>query len=242
MMRALFAALSVSLLAGCAASSDGESSAEDLVPEDMVAHSDQATLSSARFECPPEKCDKAIPSEEPWWAIKRRPVQDHRYLAAPGAGIDDAAEVTDSDAIALSSAVTFHSETPFYVPPRVGGDADFGGHGPRTTLEVELHVFYGNEVWASVHIDAIETKSDWTRAEGTGWFHLYTAPSNIAEILSPTYFEHEYLDTNHAHDLFSFSTGSLVSLLDYVGDTKGNEAGTRTGVQVFFQPITVGLL
>ncbi len=77
---------------------------------------------------------------------------------------------------------------------------------------------------------------------GTGWFHLYTAPREITGILGPTYFEHEYLDTNHAHDLFSFSTGGLVSLLDYVGDTKGNEAGTRTGVQVFFQPITVGLL
>ncbi|CAN90841.1 MULTISPECIES: hypothetical protein [Sorangium] len=188
MMRALFASLSFSLLAGCAVTPAGEPAAEDLAPPDAVEQS------------------------------------------------------AASDAVAFSSAVTFHSETPFYVPPRVGGDADFGGHGPRTYLEVELHVFNGNEVWASVHIDAIETKSDWTRAEGTGWFHLYTAPREITGILGPTYFEHEYLDTNHAHDLFSFSTGSLVSLLDYVGDTKGNEAGTRTGVQVFFQPITVGLL
>ncbi|WP_437335984.1 hypothetical protein [Sorangium sp. So ce394] len=153
-----------------------------------------------------------------------------------------AEDEVDVAVAALSSSVTFHSETPFYIPPHVGGDADFGGHGPRVNLEVELHVFNGNEVWASVHIDAIETKSDWTRAEGTGWFHLYTASSNIAEILSPTYFEHEYTDTDHARDLYAFSPGSLVSLLDYVGDTKGNEAGSRTGVQVFFQPITVGLL
>ncbi len=192
MMRALFASLSFSLLAGCAVTPAGESAAEDLVQEDV--------------------------------------------------DIDAAEGEVDGAALALSSAVTFQAETPFYIPPRVGGDADFGGHGPRTSLEVELHVFNGNEVWASVHIDAIETKSDWTRAEGTGWFHLYTAPREITGILSPTYFEHEYLDTNHSHDLFSFSTGSLVSLLDYVGDTKGNEAGTRTGVQVFFQPITVGLL
>ncbi|XXX78195.1 hypothetical protein WMF30_05435 [Sorangium sp. So ce134] len=148
----------------------------------------------------------------------------------------------DSAVAALSSSVTFHSETPFYIPPHVGGDADFGGHGPRVNLAVELHVFNGNEVWASVHIDAIETKSDWTRAEGTGWFHLYTASGNIAEILSPTYFEHEYVDTDHARDLYAFSPGNLVSQLDYVGDTKGNEAGSRTGVQVVFQPITLGLL
>ncbi|WP_437318060.1 hypothetical protein [Sorangium sp. So ce385] len=153
-----------------------------------------------------------------------------------------AEDEVDVAVAALSSSVTFHSETPFYIPPHVGGDADFGGHGPRVNLDVELHVFNGNEVWASVHIDAIETKSDWTRAEGTGWFHLYTAPGTIAEILSPTYFEHEYTDTDHARDLYAFSPGSLVSLLDYVGDTKGNEAGSRTGVQVFFQPITVGLL
>ncbi|WP_437590868.1 hypothetical protein [Sorangium sp. So ce1000] len=155
---------------------------------------------------------------------------------------DAVAQSAASDAVAFSSAVTFQAETPFYIPPRVGGDADFGGHGPRTNLQVQLHVFNGNEVWASVYIDAVETKSDWTRAEGTGWFHLYTAPREIAQILSPTYFEHEYLDTNHAHDIFSFSTGNLVSQLDYVGDTKGNEAGSKTGVQVVFQPITLGLL
>jgi hypothetical protein len=194
MMRALFASLTVSLLAGCAVAPAGEAAEGDLV------------------------------------------------VAAPGGDIDGAEAKVGTAAAAFSSAVTFQAETPFYIPPHVDGDADFGGHGPRVNLEVELHVFNGNEVWASVHIDAIETKSDWTRAEGTGWFHLYTASRDIAEILSPTSFEHEYVDTDHANDLYSFSTGNLVSQLDYVGDTRDNEAGSRTGVQIIFQPITVGLL
>jgi hypothetical protein len=238
MMRALFVSLSVSLLAGCAASPAGESAEEDLVPENVVAQSDQATLSAALFECPPGKCDKALPSAEPWWTIERRPVLDHHYLAAPGASVDAA----DGDAVTFSSAETFRSETPFYTPPHVGGDADFGGHGPRVKLEVELHIFNGNEVWASVQIDALETKNDWTHAAGTDWVHLYTASRDIAEILGPTHFEHDYIDSDHAHDLYSFPPGNLVSLLDYVGDTRGNEAGFRTGVRVVFHPITLGLV
>ncbi|WP_437486641.1 hypothetical protein WME75_04125 [Sorangium sp. So ce1014] len=177
----------------------------------------------------------------PWRSLQDRIALGHRDLGAPG-DIDGAEAEVDGDAAAFSSAVTFHSETPFYIPPRVGGDADFGGHGPRVDLAVQLHVFNGSEVWASVHIDASETKSDWTRAEGTGWFHLYTASGSIAQILGPTYFEHESVDSDHARDFYSFSPGNLVSLLDYVGDTRGNAAGSRTGVRVVFQPITLGLL
>ncbi|XYH99282.1 hypothetical protein ACMHYB_05790 [Sorangium sp. So ce1128] len=161
--------------------------------------------------------------------------------ASSAALLDIAGAEAEGAAAAYSSTVTFHSETPFYIPPHVGGDSDFDGHGPRVYLITGLHLFNGNEIWASVHIDAVETKSDWTHAKGTGWFHLYTAPREVTAFLGPAYFEHEYVDTDHAGDLFSFSTGNLVSQLDYVGDTRGNEAGSRTGVRVVFQPITLGL-
>jgi hypothetical protein len=38
-------------------------------------------------------------------------------------------------------------------------------------------------------------------------------------------------------DVYSFPPPNMVSRLEYVGDTKGSEAGSRTGCQVFFHPI-----
>jgi hypothetical protein len=103
MMRALFVSLSASLLAGCVVSSAGESAAEDLVPEDVVAQSEQATRSAAQFECPGENCDKALPSAEPWWIIKRRTLQaPHDVTSADAAG-----ETAGADA-AEESEDTFH--------------------------------------------------------------------------------------------------------------------------------------
>jgi hypothetical protein len=79
-------------------SSAGESAAEDLVPEDVVAQSEQATRSAAQFECPGENCDKALPSAEPWWIIKRRTLQAPHDVTSPRAGADAAGETASADA------------------------------------------------------------------------------------------------------------------------------------------------
>ncbi|WP_437677735.1 hypothetical protein [Sorangium sp. So ce131] len=129
--------------------------------------------------------------------------------------------------------------TDFFVPPHVGGDAEYNGHGPSVGLQVELSVFNDNELWAAVTMDALETRSDWTRATGTAWYRLHTANGTIVDVSSPTAFVHTYTDTDHAHDIFSFAPGSLVQKLDYVGDTRGNDAGRKTGVRVYFNPITI---
>ncbi|WP_437274626.1 hypothetical protein WME90_25590 [Sorangium sp. So ce375] len=149
----------------------------------------------------------------------------------------------DRDSIAsdasLSTLTLVGLSTGFYVPPRVGGDAEYNGHGPSVSLQVGLSVFNGNELWAAVSMDALETKSDWTRAAGTAWYRLHVASSPIVDVVSPNDFSHAYTDTDHAHDIFSFAPESLVNKLDYVGDTKGNDAGTKTGVRVYFNPITI---
>lgn len=142
---------------------------------------------------------------------------------------------------ALSSATIPAMVTSFYIPPWVGGDQEYKGHGPFMSSQIQLYVFNGNELWASVYLDAIETKSDWTEAEGTAWFMLYKAPKNIAAINSVTFFQHQFTDTDHAHDIFSFAPSNLVQKLDYVGDTYGNEAGSKTGVKVYFNPISLTL-
>ncbi|WP_437731457.1 hypothetical protein [Sorangium sp. So ce1335] len=158
------------------------------------------------------------------------------------AAFDDGAELSTADAggDALLSPITLVGlSTPFYVPPRVGGDAEYDGHGPSVSLQVELSVFNGNELWAAVYMDALETKSNWTHAEGTAWYRLHVASRPIVDVDGPISFSHTYTDTDHAHDIFTFAPENLVNKLDYVGDTRGNEAGTKTGVRVFFNPITI---
>jgi hypothetical protein len=88
-------------------------------------------------------------------------------------------------------------------------------------------------------MDAIETKSDWTHAQGTLTWPLYTSNQKITSILGPTTFQHQYVDNDHGVDKFSFGQGNLVKSLSYVGDVYGNDAGIVTGVQVVLNPITL---
>jgi hypothetical protein len=62
---------------------------------------------------------------------------------------------------------------------------------------------------------AKETQADWTEAEGTA----------------------EYLVYRHVDDELTLGANDLVARFVCTGDTEGNEAGTRTGVVVHFNPI-----
>ena len=73
----------------------------------------------------------------------------------------------------------------------------------------------------------------------------------VSQILSPTAHEIRYVDrNNHVDDLInshetrfqqSFGGTSLVQAYEAVGDTDGDEAGTRSGVTVHFNPVRVRL-
>jgi hypothetical protein len=129
---------------------------------------------------------------------------------------------------------------PFHVPPHVDGDREFSGNGPEMTVKIELHVMDGDQVHATVDIDAVETGWDWTRASGSATFLLHQARDAIVSIDSAAGFEHLYRDTDHARDVFDFAEGSsLVKTLTCVGDTMGREAGSRTGCSAELHPITV---
>jgi hypothetical protein len=55
-----------------------------------------------------------------------------------------------------------------------------------------------------------------------------------------TFDELRYVDTDHSDDAFTGQfSGSFVQSWDAVGDTKGNEVGTKTGVSAFTHDITV---
>ena len=110
-------------------------------------------------------------------------------------------------------------------------------HGPTTYVRVEFRIRNSTELWAEVYMRARETKKDWTTAEGTTSFKVYDSPGRIIEVLSSSVQDHRYTDTNHEMDVFSFPPSNMMSRVEYVGDTKGDEAGKRTGCQIFFHPV-----
>jgi hypothetical protein len=131
--------------------------------------------------------------------------------------------------------------TPFFVPPRVGGDREFKGHGPRVQVSATLSVRNANELWATVSMHAKETMRDWTEAEGSAEYPVFRDAqlTRINRILSDTHSFHSYTDTNHATDFLELPAGELVRQFECIGDTIGTEAGTRTGVRVHFNPISI---
>lgn len=127
-------------------------------------------------------------------------------------------------------------------PPRAGrGDADFGGHGPAVSTTVTL-LPAADVLRARVYMRARETKADWTEASGSQDFELYRPPAGwvIERLGGATQASHSYVDSNHELDSFDLG-GGLVKRLVYMGDTDGDEAGTRTQVTVSFNRIPVEL-
>lgn len=129
----------------------------------------------------------------------------------------------------------------FFLPPLKRGDTEFSGNGPVVNVWVNA-VNHRKHVTAYIYMKAEETKEDWTTAEGfSGDTVLYTAPYGY-EITSvnaqPDSFS--YTDTNNDPDVFARGSG-LVGRYEFVGDTDGNEAGTKTSVRVFFNPVEVVL-
>ena len=127
----------------------------------------------------------------------------------------------------------------FFIPPHTGGDRDFWGEGPDIYLYAELMVWAQRYIWLYIYMQADETTEDWTQARGGQYFLVHKHEKPIKSILSRTSERHFYTDDDHERDWFPFPHGSLFEYLVFVGDTYGNEAGSRTGVQVFLHPITI---
>jgi hypothetical protein len=92
---------------------------------------------------------------------------------------------------------------------------------------------------ASVQTTARETRPDWTTtAQGSDRFRIRARNRSIRQIVSdraPSVF-HDGSDHEEGviHD-----GGEPVREFLSVGDTRGNEAGTRTGVVLTFNPIRI---
>jgi len=131
------------------------------------------------------------------------------------------------------------NDTPKFVPPLVGGDDEFKGHGPDVKVSARLRVRNGSELWATVTMHAKETVRDYTEVSGTADYLMYKADEPILRIVSDPYSEASYRDDDHDEDRIALGVGELVRQFTCVGDIKGREAGSRTGVTVSFNPVTI---
>ncbi|MGE6757806.1 hypothetical protein ACQKGO_07355 [Corallococcus interemptor] len=153
----------------------------------------------------------------------------------------------------LSSITVNDFALPFYVPPRIAGDADYAGHGPRMDINFEFEVRNTNELWVGMFIWANETGGRDTRAFGGQWYCVAVAPAPIVSVTPAPYpvsdfyigaeFTWSYTDTGHSLDAWSFpqltNNTRMVQNITCVGDTSGNEAGTKTGCSAVLHDLVI---
>jgi hypothetical protein len=157
-----------------------------------------------------------------------------------GKQISSVAVIQPQTPVCQSKIVAFTPGQVTYVPPHTNGDREFDGNGPAVTARVDLLV-RPQSIDARVYMRARETESDWTTAEGTKEFPLYKPDPGwqITGVVESTVTTHSYTDSNHSLDSFDKGSGSAVRRFVFVGDTEGDEAGTRTKVDVAFNQLRI---
>ena len=129
-----------------------------------------------------------------------------------------------------------------YCPSKLlGGDREFGGHGPEIWAWIKLKIVDKKYIDAQVYMHARETTSDWSETDGTWTKRIYTAPAGfqISAILSGNYSEVHYV-SKPGVNAFSpaglaqalggargadvpFKDDGLVRRWNIVGDTGGGD-------------------
>jgi hypothetical protein len=168
--------------------------------------------------------------------------------------------------VRLDSVVEFIPSTVgTYCPKKLlGGDREFGGHGPEIWASIKLRIT-GRQIVADVYMHARETQSDWSETEGTWHKIIYTAPAGytISQILTGKESSVHYTSKP---GMGPFSPGALRNLVEgargeelpakddglvtrwvIVGDTMGDDISTDddphddTSVTVQLNPVKVKL-
>jgi hypothetical protein len=132
-----------------------------------------------------------------------------------------------------------------YCPKRLlGGDREFGGHGPEIYAWVKLNIVNKRTVEAEVFMHARETVADWSETQGNWKKVLYTAPAGyeITAIVSGKYSEVKYVSRpgvnafspaglvqalgNIRSGNVPFKDDGLVTRWNIIGDTGGDDIST----------------
>jgi hypothetical protein len=125
-----------------------------------------------------------------------------------------------------------------FIPPRTRGDREFSGHGPRVDTHVSVSNF-GQRVFANIQMTAQETESDWTTASGSMSKEIYTPDPGwrVQQILGTPNADFNYTDSDTKDDTFNIGGNGPVSILTFLGDTSGDDAGIDTKVTVTFSSL-----
>ena len=122
-------------------------------------------------------------------------------------------------------------------PPKVQGDREFGGNGPKVTIKARFYSS-GNKVYRQIFMRAAETSvtagiftsnpsvaSGWSRPQV-----VYTAPAGwtVKPFRRTDHRFNTYVDRNHLPEGFDTPFGRVV----VYGDTKGDDIGHYTHVFV----------
>ncbi|OJT16834.1 hypothetical protein BO221_47895 [Archangium sp. Cb G35] len=188
-------------------------------------------------------------------------------LGLAGCGVDameqepvQGAEQLATTEQAIYSVILNDTNLNFFPPPKVAGDTEFGGNGPRMDINVQLEIRNNStELWAGMYIKAQETGGGDTRAEGWAWYHIFTTTGGAIEkvclaalddadcntqtatLTQP--FSFGFTDTGHGLNGYQFPqlipATRLVWQLSCVGDTDGKEAGSRTGCSAILHDLRV---
>jgi hypothetical protein len=133
-----------------------------------------------------------------------------------------------------------------FYPPHTRGDTDFDGNGPRIWVGVRWRLRESRRVDVEISMTAKETQSDYTSVSGLKLLEgVYVAGPNevIEQIVGKqrSSLTPPFVDTDHETD--DLPQGSSGPALRYsiVGDTDGNEAGSKTKVIVIFNPLEVAI-
>ena len=164
------------------------------------------------------------------------PTSQRLRLRWNGKDISTIAVTQPATPVCESKIVPFAHPPMTFIPPKVGsGDAEFGGHGPDVFGSVTLAPASGR-VDVTIAMTARETRSDWTTASGATTTAFFNPDPGwrVEKIVEPASSTIHYTDTTTDRDDDFGSTGGPVSQWEFVGDTGGSEAGTRTRVTAHF--------
>lgn len=118
------------------------------------------------------------------------------------------------NAIAQDTTVQVMPSTigPYCPSKLLGGDREFGGHGPEIWAWIKLKIVDKKYIDAEVYMHARETTSDWSETDGTWTKRIYTAPAGtqISAIVSGKYSEVHYVSQPGVN---AFSPAGLVQAL-----------------------------
>lgn len=129
-----------------------------------------------------------------------------------------------------------------FTPPQTGlicpkkgssGDRNFG-NGPLVEATVELKIRDGNRLIADIWLQMKETAGDGTSGEINKEIVLFQTRGNdrIQSILTDTYSEARYLDTDDDLDMPEVRVGNLVREFSFQGSTTGNDFGKDANCSV----------